>query len=117
VALLLDKPLDLPKEKTAIKLEASQLEPFVGRYRMVEKPDVLCLVTQSGDRLFLQATGGPKFEILPESPTNFFLKPLPSIQVTFWKDASGKVSRLVSREAHESAGHEAKRLNDGDAGN
>jgi CubicO group peptidase (beta-lactamase class C family) len=117
VALLLDKPLYLPTEKTAIKLEASQLEPFVGRYRMVEKPEVICLVTQSGEHLFLQATAGPKFEILPESPTNFFLKALPSIQVTFWKDASGKVSRLVSREAHESVGHEAKRLNDGDAGN
>jgi hypothetical protein len=44
----------------------------------------------------------------PESETNFSLKALPAIQVTFRKDASGKVSGLVSRL--NGVGHEAKRL-------
>jgi CubicO group peptidase (beta-lactamase class C family) len=117
VAMLLDKPLNLPKEKIAIKLEASQLMPFVGRYEMVEKPDTICTVTASEERLFLQTTGAPKLELLPQSETNFFLKVDPDIQVTFWKDASGKVSRLVSRYVgHESVGHEAKRLEESDPG-
>ncbi|MGD0813447.1 MAG: serine hydrolase [Verrucomicrobiota bacterium] len=116
VAMLLDKPLNLPKEKTAIKLEASQLEPFVGRYEMVEKPEIICTVTASGERLFLQSTGAPKLELLPQSETNFFLKVDPAIQVTFWKDASGKVSRLFSRYVgHESGSHEGKRLVESDA--
>jgi hypothetical protein len=116
-ALLLDKPLiSRPKAKTAIKLEASQLEPFVGRYRMVEKPEIICAVTASGEQLFLQSTGAPKFELLAESETNFFLKARPEIQVTFWKDASGKVSHLVSRLAGETAGHEGTRLKEGDSG-
>ncbi|MGA2176117.1 MAG: serine hydrolase [Verrucomicrobiota bacterium] len=115
--LLLDKPLSRPKEKTAVKLEASQLEPFVGRYRMVEKPEIICAVTASGEQLFLQSTGAPKFEMLAESETNFFLKAMPDIQVTFWKDASGKVSHLVSRwVGHESGGHEGKRLEESDPG-
>jgi CubicO group peptidase (beta-lactamase class C family) len=115
VALLLDKPLlSRPKAKTAIKLEASQLEPFVGRYEFVENPAIITTVTASGDRLFLQTADRPKLEVLPESETNFCLKVQPAIQVTFWKDASGKVSRLVSHL--NGVGHEAKRLNESDSG-
>ena len=114
VALLLDKPLRRPKEKTAIKLEASQLEPFVGRYAFVEKPAIITTVTASGNRLFLQTADQPKLEVLPESETNFCFKVQPAIQVTFWKDASGKVSRLVSHL--NGVGHEAKRINESDPG-
>jgi hypothetical protein len=117
VALLLDKPLLQPKEKAFIRREAGQLEPFVGRYRMVERPDAICTVTTSGERLFLQTTGAPKFELLSESETNFFLKEIPNIHVAFWKDASGKVFRLVSLLAGtESGGHEGKRIEEGDSG-
>ena len=107
-ALLLDKPLRLPKERTTIKLEASQLKPLVGRYEFVENPAIITTVTASGDRLFIQTADQPKLEVLPESETNFCLKVQPAIQVTFWKDASGKVSRLVSHL--NGVGHEAKRL-------
>lgn len=109
VALLLDQPLRRPKERTTIKLEASQLEPLVGRYEFVKNPAIITTVTASGGRLFIQTADQPKLEVLPESETNFFLKEMPAIQVTFWKDTSGKVSRLVSRL--NGAGHEAKRLN------
>ena len=116
-ALLLDKPLLQPKEKTSIQREASQLEPFVGRYRMVEKPDAISTVTASGERLFLQMTGARKLELLAESETNFFVKDIPNIQVTFWKDVSGKVFRLVSLlVGSESGGHEGKRLDESDPG-
>jgi hypothetical protein len=64
--------------------------------------------------LFLQTADQPKLEVLPESETNFCLKDFPAIQVTFRKDASGKVSGLVSRL--NGVGHEAKRLNESDAG-
>ena len=84
---------------------------------MVEKPDVICTVTASGEQLFLQSTGAPKFELVPESETNFFLKAVPDIQVTFWKDASGEVSRLVALYVgHESCGHEGTRLKESDSG-
>ncbi len=113
-ALLLDKPLRRPKETTGIKLEASQLEPLAGRYEFVENPAIITAVTASGDRLFLQTADRPKLEVLPESETNFCLKEQPAIQVTFWKDASGKVFRLVSHL--NGIGHEAKRINESDTG-
>jgi hypothetical protein len=117
-ALLLEKPLlSQPKAKTAVKLEAGQHEPFVGRYRMVEKPEMICSITASGGQLFLQSTGGPKLEMLAESETNFFLKAVPDVHVTFCKDASGNVTRLISVLAgHESEVHEGTRLKEGDAG-
>ena len=73
------------KRERAIKLEASQLEPLVGRYEFVENPAIITTVTASGDRLFLQTADQPKLEVLPESETNFFLKAMPAIQVTFWQ--------------------------------
>jgi CubicO group peptidase (beta-lactamase class C family) len=115
VALLLHKPLRRPKEETSIKLEASQLEPLVGRYAFAENTAIITTVTASGGRLFLQTGDQPKLEVLPESQTNFCLKELPAIQVTFYKDASGKVSGLVSQL--NGVGHEAKRLNESDPGN
>ena len=116
-ALLLGQPLRRPKEKTSIQLQASQLESLVGRYGMVEKPDTICTVTASGERLFLQTTGAAKLELLPESETNFFIKDMPDIQVTFWKDTSGKVFRLISLWAgRESGGHEGRRLDESDRG-
>jgi CubicO group peptidase (beta-lactamase class C family) len=112
-ALLLGQPLSRPREQTSIKLQASQLESLVGRYGMVEKPDTICTVTASGERLFLQTTGAAKLELLPESETNFFIKEVPNIRVTFWKDASGKVFRLVSLlVGRENGGHEGKRLDE-----
>jgi len=116
-ALLLNRPLRLPQEKGSIHREAGELEPFAGRYRMVEKPEIICAVTASGERLFLQSTGAPKLELLSESETNFFVKELPDLHVTFWKDASGKVFRLVSRlVGRESGGHEGKRIDECDPG-
>jgi len=41
-----------------------------------------------------QATGQPKFELFPSSETEFFLK-IVEAQVTFVKDAQGKVTQLI----------------------
>jgi len=42
-------------------------------------------VTREGPRLFVQATGQPRFEIYAESETAFFLKVVDA-QITFTKD-------------------------------
>ena len=56
----------------------------------------------------MQGTGQPKAEVFPESETNFFAKVVDA-QLTFVKDASGKVTHLV---LHQNGEHEAKRLKD-----
>jgi hypothetical protein len=56
-------------------------------------------VTRDGDRLFAQLTGQPKIEIFPKSETEFFWKVV-NAQITFVKNASGKVTKAT----HEQAG-------------
>ena len=63
-------------------------------------------ITREADKLWLQATDQPKAEMFPESETRFFLK-IVDAQVTFVRDAAGKVTRLV---LHQAGDHEAKRV-------
>ena len=63
-------------------------------------------MTQAGDRYFAQATGQGKFEIFPETETDFFYKVVDA-QITFVKDATGKVTSLV---LHQGGDRAAQRL-------
>jgi serine-type D-Ala-D-Ala carboxypeptidase/endopeptidase len=47
-----------------------------------------------GSRLFVQATGEGEFEVFPETETGFFGRDVDA-QITFVKDADGKVNSLV----------------------
>jgi CubicO group peptidase (beta-lactamase class C family) len=105
-AIMLDMPVTLPKERKSIKLDSKQLEPLLGRYEL--STNFVLTVTASGERLFIQGTGQPKAEVFPESETNFFAKVVEA-QLTFYKDASGKVAHLV---LHQNGDHKAKRLGD-----
>lgn len=51
-------------------------------------------MTREGNALFGQATGQGKFQLFPETQTDFFLK-VADAQVTFVKDAAGKVNEIV----------------------
>ena len=52
------------------------------------------LTFSRGDRFYTQATGQPKVEMFPESPTEFFLKVV-NAQLTFVKDATGHVTHVI----------------------
>ena len=105
-AIMLDLPVTLPKQRKEIKLDPKQLEPLLGRYEL--STNFALTVSASGGQLFVQGTGQPKAEVFPESPTNFFAKVVDA-QLTFYKDAEGKVTHLV---LHQNGDHEAKRLGD-----
>jgi serine-type D-Ala-D-Ala carboxypeptidase/endopeptidase len=51
-------------------------------------------VTREGNRLMAQLMGQQKFEVFPESDTTFFLRDVDA-QITFVKDATGKVVALI----------------------
>jgi len=82
------------KERVAIHLEPKILDHYVGRYEFEEAPGRLFNLRRDGDKLMAQLTGQPYHEIFPESETNFFYKVV-NAQITFNKDASGKVQNLV----------------------
>ncbi len=85
-----DKPL--PPPRTAITLDRAALEACVGIYELA--PGFLITVTHEDERLMAQATGQPKFEIFPESPTSFFLTVVDA-QIEFQPGPDGRMSAMV----------------------
>lgn len=71
-------------------------DDYTGQYQTT--PSFFISVTREGDRLFAQATGQPKFELLPESESTFFLKAVRA-KIIFKQDSSGKVYRLIVRSS------------------
>lgn len=80
------------KERIEIKVDAKILEQYVGEYSLA--PGINFTVTRQDAQLYVQLTGQGKFEIYPESETDFFLSVVDA-QITFVKDQTGKVTSLV----------------------
>jgi CubicO group peptidase (beta-lactamase class C family) len=85
-------PLQQFTKHTEAKIDPSGLDALVGQYGLA--PTFVLTVTREGDGLFIQATGQQKFQVYPESDSTFFYRAVPA-QVTFERDATGKVSRIV----------------------
>ena len=86
-------PLEGPgKVRTEISIDPAKLDPYVGVYELA--PNFQLTITKEGNALFGQATGQGKFQLYPESETEFFLK-VTDAQVTFVKSPDGKVDQLV----------------------
>ena len=86
-----------PAERQAIAVSpalAALLEGYTGSYEVAA--GFVLTITRAGDRLFLQATGQPKFEIFPASETVFFLKVVDAeIEFTPAPTPGGRSPRLV----------------------
>jgi len=80
------------KERVAIKLEANILDRYAGQYELA--PKVFFNLRRDGQKLMAQLTGQAYCEIFPESETDFFYKVV-NAQITFKRDAGGKVQSLV----------------------
>ena len=81
-----------PSVRTAIQLDPSKLDRYLGRYELV--PGFVLDITRDGDQLWAQATNQPKFEIFPESETMFFLKVVDA-QIEFALDAAGVATSIT----------------------
>ena len=88
-----------PVKRSEISVNPAVLESYVGVYEL--SPLFSITVTRQGPQLYLQATGQPKLPLFAESQTAFFLKEVDA-QITFEKDAGGKVTRLV---LHQNGAH------------
>ncbi len=84
--------LQPPREHKEIKLDPKILDAYVGEYEL--QPNFVITITREGDSLLAQATGQPRFRLFAETETDFFLK-MVDAQLTFVKDASGRVTSLV----------------------
>ena len=84
--------IEAPREHKEVAIDTKVFERLVGKYQLT--PAFVIDVTREEDKLFLQATGQPKFQLFPESETEYFLK-VTDAQITFVKDDSGKFSKLI----------------------
>jgi serine-type D-Ala-D-Ala carboxypeptidase/endopeptidase len=92
---LLDSRNSLAKyqpPQAAIAVDPKVLATYVGNYELT--PEFSISITQEQDRLYLQATKQPKFELFAATPTQFFLTVVEA-KITFIRDSQGKIDRLI----------------------
>jgi CubicO group peptidase (beta-lactamase class C family) len=95
-AIVLGEPYSVPPVRRAAKIDTAVYDAYVGRYEI--NPNVAIVVTREGDHLVVQATGQPRDFAVPESENTFFSRVSPA-RLSFAKDASGKVERLIIHDA------------------
>ncbi|HXU39930.1 MAG TPA: serine hydrolase [Blastocatellia bacterium] len=94
----------IPAKHKEAQLDPRSLDQFVGRYEL--EPGFVLSITRTSDHLWLHGTGLSRVRLFPETQTKFFAKVLDT-QVTFVKDASGKVTHLIF---HQRGDREALRV-------
>jgi hypothetical protein len=86
------------KDEISAKVDPSVYDQYVGEYKFdIAQIDII-KITRDGDKLFAQATGQPKIELLPKSETEFY-SDLVVLKVNFIKDNQGKVTKLIINQA------------------
>ncbi len=90
-AIALGDSYDLPKVRKVAKVDPKIFDAYVGRYQV--GPNAIGTFSREGDRLILQITDQPKFEVFAESETTFFVKVVDAV-ITFVKDDKGKVTHV-----------------------
>lgn len=91
-AIVFGEKYELPKERTAIKVDPKIYDAYIGEYELA--PNFIITITKENDQIFAQATAQSKVEIYPESETEFFYT-LVYAQITFVKNEEGEVRELV----------------------
>jgi len=87
-----DKPIATQIE---IQVDEKVLETYVGEYEI--EPTFTFTVTKEQDRLFVQATGQEKFEILAETETKFLSK-VNDARFEFVNDEAGNVTKVILQQ-------------------
>jgi D-alanyl-D-alanine-carboxypeptidase/D-alanyl-D-alanine-endopeptidase len=80
------------KKEVSIEISDVILQTYIGKYEVA--PGFIADITQKGNKLFVQITGQPRFDLLPYEETKFELKVMDA-QIEFIKNYSGKVNDLI----------------------
>jgi uncharacterized protein DUF4440/uncharacterized protein DUF3471 len=93
----------IPAERTAVKIDTSVYDDYVGEY---ESPAFDFAVVKDGERLMAvpheknptrTSQGRPPAELFPESEAEFFLKHRDDVQVIFMRNRKGEVTHAILR--------------------
>jgi len=80
------------QEHVQVTVNTKAFDNYVGSYELA--PNAILTVSRTGDDLFTQLTGQPKFQVFPEGERKFFLKVVDA-QLTFDADAQGKATQVT----------------------
>jgi hypothetical protein len=79
---------------TTVAADTTLFSSFKGTYKYRENTNII--ITSNNGKLYGEATGDAKYELLPLSPMEFLISEL-NANLTFKKDASGKVNAIHVR--------------------
>jgi serine-type D-Ala-D-Ala carboxypeptidase/endopeptidase len=85
-------PDQAPQPRVEVMVAPEVLKAYVGQYRL--GPNVVFDVQLDGEKLMVQLTGQPRFQVFAESEKDFFYKVVDA-QLTFVREADGKVASLI----------------------
>ncbi|MFH1831675.1 MAG: serine hydrolase [bacterium] len=94
-AIVFGEKYEIPKKRIAIDINPEIYDHYVGKYKL--KEDLIITVIKENNRLFDLPKGQKKYELLPETESDFFHKFVDS-KISFVKDKDGNVTRLIVRE-------------------
>lgn len=98
------KGLFHPRPKQKVQIPDSVLQTYAGNYEL--GPKFILTISVEGGKVYAQATGQNKFDIVAESQNKFFAT-IGLIEIEFVKDEQGKVSKLI---LYQNGQREAKKL-------
>jgi hypothetical protein len=82
-------------ERTGIEVDPAKFKDYVGEYELA--PGLVGIVGLDGSKLTLFSKGWRKpYELVPLSETKFFVREFETTEITFVRDASGKVTHHTS---------------------
>lgn len=97
-AILFGEEYELPRERKAVKVDPSIFDAYIGSYEIEGGPAIK--IFKEGERIFAEIEGQNPMELFPESETKFFIKRV-DLSLSFDKDETGKVSRLIIYQGGE----------------
>jgi len=96
---------------TPVSIDPQVLAAYAGKYQLPgisqEVKEVVVTIRVDGTRIFIQAPNKPEYELLARSENQFYPRAFDA-EITFYKNASGEVDRLVLVESGET--FEAKKV-------
>lgn len=104
LAILYNRPYEVPKEKIAIKVDSVILQQYAGEYEL--RPGFSLTVRVENGALKGVVTGQPEFDMYAETENRFFLKVVDAT-CEFVKEADGKVNSIIWKQG---ATMQAKRI-------
>ncbi len=94
-AILFNKPYELMRKHSGMKLPDSVLKKYVGRYDFDKKHHAYITLENGSLQIEAPQGGLPKSPLFAEDENNFYLKIIDA-RIEFVKDAEGNITSLVS---------------------